>query len=390
MAQGYSGNVATLGSALQTGRGVAAATPTTKTKFTGGNIAPVSSVQRLAETAATRDQGPAYKSAESVAGTPAFYLRPDDFQNWAYYALGTNVDSGSGPYVHTATPTAGDLPYITLFKMLAAQTGPGAILEKFTDCKVNSLHISAQNGQAATCEVDILGLTPSRLLTNDAVAVIASFPFTFDQLSVTKGGVAISTCQSIDLTISNNLQLMQGNGSISPFDIFPGEVTVAGTATLLYQDYGNYASFHYGKVSTTTSGAQAYNAASYTVVSTTGFAASGQLILGGQVVTYTGLTGTTFTGVTGGVGGAGTLVAGTIVLQPGVAPSRNLFQEQLVFTLASGTNSVAVTCGNATYTDVPVAPDASGAPIQSALAFSVEPGSPTVQIVTTNSVATVS
>lgn len=394
MAQGYSGNVATFGAAVQTARGTAATTPVVKTKFTGGDIAPNSVVNRLAETAATRDQGAAFKSSESVAGTPECYLRPDDFHDFAYYALGTNGDSGGGPFVHTATPSSSDLPYVTFFKMVAATSGGGGIIEKYQDCKVNSLRISATNGQAATIAVDVMGLIPTRLLANDVVAATNTFPYTFDQLTVSKGGVAIATLQSFDLTIANNLQLMQGNGSISPFDIFPGELQVSGTATLLYTDYGNYAAFHYGKIAQTTStGAQSMSAATINIASNVGFLSAGTVLINGQVIAYTSTTATTLAGCTGGVGGAGTMPAGSIVLQVGTGPSRNLFQEQLIFTLTTTvggvTWSIAITCTNATYTDVPVTPDPSGAPLQSALAFSVEPGSPTIQIVTTNSVATI-
>lgn len=390
MAQGWSGNVATLGAAVQTARGTPATNPVVKTKFISGNVKPQSTVQRLSETAATRDVGPSYKSSESVVGNPAFYLRPDDFHDWIYYALGTNVDSGAGPFVHTATPTAGDLPYVTLFKMLASATAGGGILEKHSDCKVNSLKISAQNGQPATVELDIMGLTPSRVPTNDVITVIASFPYTFDQLTVSKGGSAISTLQSFDLTIANNLQLMQGNGSISPFDIFPGEVQISGSATLLYQDYGNYAAFHYGKLASTTStGAQSISAGTINIASNAGFLSAGTVLILGQQISYTSTTSTTLAGCTGGVGGAGTLPAATPVVQYGTGPTRTLFQEPWIFTLTSGANSVAITTTNLTYTDVPVEPDASGAPIQSALAFTVEPASPTISIATTNAVTTI-
>lgn len=392
MSQGWSGNVATLGFAKQTAKGVAATTPAFKTKFTGGNIKPQSTVARLQETAATRDQGPAYKSAEIVQGNPSCYLRPDDIQNLLYYVLGSNVDAGAGPYTHTATPSAGDIPYVTVFKMLAAASGIGGILEKFTDVKVDSLKISAQNGQPGTVDLTLLGLTPSWLPTNDVVAVTQTFPFTFDQLTVSKGGVLITTCQQFDITIANNLVTMQGNNGITPYDIFPGELQASGSATILYEDWQNYRAFHYGVVATATgTGSQALNAATINVNSTTGYAAAGQIVVLGQLITYTSLTGTSFVGCTGGVGGAGTLPAATVIKQFGTAPSRVLYQEPLVFTLTATAPaaSLAITCTNATYTDVPVEPDSSGAPITSAMAFSVEPGSPTIQTVTTNAVAAV-
>jgi hypothetical protein len=325
---GTSGNVATFGWAKQSAKGTAAAASIRKTKFTGGDFTPQRSLTRLAETAGTRDQGPTIMTAASVSGNPSCYLRSSDFSDFAYYALGANADSGAGPYVHTATPVQTDLPYVTLWKMVAATSGALAILERYEDCKLNTLRISGSAGNPLTVEMEWLGLRSLFLGTNDATAVTTVLPVTWDMLAVTKGGAAKSSIQSFDLTITNNLVLQQGNGAITAYDIFPGEFQVSGTMTLLFESNVDYLQFHYG-TATAPSGAST------------------------------------------------------------AAQSRTLFQEALVLTLTQSASSViAISLANVTYTAIPVAPDPGGAPIVSAMAFNVEPGSPTVQIATTNTNAT--
>lgn len=325
---GTSGNVATFGWGKQSAKGTPATVAVRKTKFTGGDIAPDRSMTRLAETSGTRDQGQTIVTAASARGNPSCYLRTTDFADFAYYALGANADAGSSTFTHTATPVATDLPYVTFFKMLAATSGAFAILERFDDCKVNTLRISGSTGNPLVVEMEVLSLKANFLGLNDAVAVTTVLPVTWDMVAVTKGGVAKGSVQSLDLTINNNLVLQQGNGALTAYDIFPGEFQVSGTMTLLYESAADYMLFHYGTSTAPTSPAV-------------------------------------------------------------LAQSRVLFQEALLLTLTqSATSVVAITLTNTTYTSVPVTPDAGGAPLQSAMAFNVEPGSPTIQIVTTNQLAT--
>lgn len=64
-----------------------------------------------------------------------------------------------------------------------------------------------------------------------------------------------------------------------------------------------------GSPATYVSGAQTLPVTTLAVNSTAGFATSGTLWVGGQLVTYTGISGNTFTGCTGGVGAMPTLAA---------------------------------------------------------------------------------
>ena len=71
---------------------------------------------------------------------------------------------------------------------------------------------------------------------------------------------------------------------------------------------------------TTLNGALSSSATTITVISTTGFAASGAIGIGGEYITYSGKTGTTFTGCVRGVGStAAAYSTGTVVNQYGNA-----------------------------------------------------------------------
>jgi hypothetical protein len=94
---------------------------------------------------------------------------------------------------------------------------------------------------------------------------------------------------------------------------------------------------------TTSGGGISLPVATITVASTTGFAASGQLLAKGssfQLVTYTGTTGTTFTGCTGG---AGTILNGAAVIPayPNPANRRIIFVTASCTVTASGQSAVA-------------------------------------------------
>lgn len=326
---GWSGNVATLGFAKQSAKGVTAAVAGYKTKFTGGNMQPVRTIDRLNETSGTRDVGAAFLSTVMARGTASFYLRQAEMGALAFYALGANVDSGTMPnFLHTSTPVDTDLPWTTWWRMIAGATGAGSLIEKYVDSKVDTLKVSGGAGQPLQAEVTTIGLTPSFLATDDATAITTESPYTWDQVTITKGGGAISTCQSVDLTIANNLEVVMGNGNFTPFDLFPGERQISGTATILYEDVTkDYKQYHYA---------------------------------------------------TTGAGAA--------------SVSRTLFQQQLIFTFTLNANvAIAITLNNVTYTEVPVEPQPGGAPIMSALAFSAEPnpGGNSITIVTKNTAATV-
>ena len=99
---------------------------------------------------------------------------------------------------------------------------------------------------------------------------------------------------------------------------------------------------------TTTSASVTLPATTINVASTTNFPTSGSITLGGQTVTYTGITGTSFTGCSGGSGtiASGSTVLGgqtgeqiktvTVVVRDASNLAKSLARETSVFDVATG------------------------------------------------------
>lgn len=107
--------------------------------------------------------------------------------------------------------------------------------------------------------------------------------------------------------------------------------TVAGAAWIPNQWQGRTLQVSPDTTITAASGGLTLPQATLNVVSTAGFPASGQLIVQGQLVTYTGLTATTFTGC---AGGNATLVTGGQVLSQAATFARITSNTANVLTLA--------------------------------------------------------
>lgn len=86
-----------------------------------------------------------------------------------------------------------------------------------------------------------------------------------------------------------------GNGSVSAAPVW----RIIGPADINTQ----YGAFYYDD-STTLNGGISNTATTITVVSTSGFSTTGAIIIGSELITYTGKTGTTFTGCTRGAAGS--------------------------------------------------------------------------------------
>ena len=127
--------------------------------FTDGNIQPSREVGNLSETDANRDQGVAFVQTTGVEGAPGTYVRDSCIHHLLEYALGSRSrsDVAAPDYTHTITP-ANALPYVEFYKTLG-----GTLFERYLDCKVSELTISAEAGQPLTVSLDLLGREAKRL-----------------------------------------------------------------------------------------------------------------------------------------------------------------------------------------------------------------------------------
>jgi hypothetical protein len=239
---GIAGNVYTLAFAKQTAKGAAAGAATGyKLKITGGELGPNRQLLTLQETDASRQQGDTVVVGAQVVGQPEWYIRPEEFGLFAYAALGANVDSGAGPYTHTATP-AQRPPYLTAWKNL----GAGTIIDKYTDITLGSIELSGGAGQALSCKVDAMGLGALLGTTDNSTAITTGHVFTYPECIVTLAGANPKTVEAWTLTATNNADFIVGDNSLTPYDVVLGRLEVSGSYTILLESDADYRKFHTG------------------------------------------------------------------------------------------------------------------------------------------------
>lgn len=239
---GIGGNQWTLALAKQSAKGTINATPTYKLKATGGNIMPISDRIQLAETDASRQQGDTVVVGARVEGTPEHYLRPDDFGLIAYATLGANGDAGSSPnFTHTATPASSG-PYFTLYK----NVGAGALVDRYQDCRITTLTVNGAAGGVLTYAPTWYGLNTLFGTSDPTLTPVSQSPLVYPQVTVTRGGSSPGTVENFSLTINNNGEGLQGDGSIYPYDYVWGKLEVTGDMTLLFENDQDYRLFFAG------------------------------------------------------------------------------------------------------------------------------------------------
>ncbi len=244
-----SGNYYTLAIGKQTAKGTPQASPTFKLKVTGGDINPTRQVIQLNETDSSRQEGKSIVVGAAVEGNPEFYCRPDDFGLLAYGVLGTNVDSGTAPnYIHRATMiNSGATPYFTIFKAI----GGSVLVDRYSDCRINGVHLKGQAGQALTCGVDILGSNFLLGQTDPALGPVTQDPLTYPLLTCTKGTSKPGTVESFELDITNGATNQMADSGLTPYDTVNGEIQVGGTMTMLFESDADYRRFHTGSATGT-------------------------------------------------------------------------------------------------------------------------------------------
>lgn len=246
---GLNGKTGWIAAAKQTARGAASANPQYRNPFAGGNISPVRETDRLAETDSSRDQGAAYVTTSGVEGSPEMYVRDDSLPFYLASVLGTLATSGSTPnYIHTLTP-GNTLAYHTFWRNVGGAAG---ITERFVDCFVSGLTISAEAGQPLTATANIQGLKPDRLTVDPTPlpALASSAVYNFNDAAVSLGGSATRLISSFELGIENNVTRQQTD-DVVPYDLAVGQREITLGFDMLFESLDEYNKFHYGGASGT-------------------------------------------------------------------------------------------------------------------------------------------
>jgi hypothetical protein len=231
-----------------------------KFPFSGGSIGPVRETDNLSETDANRDQGVAYVVTSGVEGSPEVYVRDAGIGFLLFAALGADAPTGTTPnYTHVLTP-ANTLPYYTFWRDIG-----DVLWERYVDCKVSTLTISAEAGQPLTATVGVNGLVPTRLTSDPSTAPVISLQssqvYNFNQAAVTLSGGATTLIRSFELTIENNITRQQTD-DVLPIDVVEGVREVSLSFDMIFSSLTEYNQFHYGGAAGTAVSSNIYTTSS--------------------------------------------------------------------------------------------------------------------------------
>lgn len=215
-----------------------------KQGLTGGGIGPTRSVERLSETDASRDAGVSYVQQTGIEGSPEVYVRDRNAPFWLWAGMGSIATTGTTPnYTHVITP-GNTLPYVTFWRNIG-----DLLYERFLDCKVGSIAVSADAGSPLTITAGVTGTQASRLTAapddGDEIDVEAGEVYNFNKATVTLGGSVTRLISSFDMTIENNVAAQQTDDSV-PYDVTEGSREVSLGFDLIFESLAQYNEFHYG------------------------------------------------------------------------------------------------------------------------------------------------
>lgn len=243
---GLRGNIAWFMGARQSAKGTPAtpATATTwKNPFAGGSIGPTREIDQLQETDSSRDRGVSYVVTGGVEGNPEFYVRDASIGAYLFWALGDVSVSGTTNYTHTIVP-ASTLPYVTFWRGISS-----TLYERFEDCKVGGLTISAEAGQPLMATANIMGRGSEYLTadpsTSPAIPLESSTVYNYNNAAVELAGGSTALVRSFELSIENNLQTQQTDDVVL-YDIVEGTREVSLGFDLIFESLAEYNKFHYG------------------------------------------------------------------------------------------------------------------------------------------------
>jgi len=246
---GLRGNQAHWAWAKQSARGTPGTAGPHKTPFSGGSIAPSRTIAQLSETDASRDEGVSYVEVNGLEGSPEMYVRDTNLHSLMDITLGSTITAGAGPFTHTSTP-ADALPYVSFWRGIGA-----TLYERFDDCMVSELTLSADSGGPLTAGISLMGRTATRLTVDphSAIPIASAGVYNFNEATVTAHGGATALISNFELTISNNVTSQQTD-DITPYDVVAGQRSVTVGYDMIFETLAAYNEFHYGSAAGTAQG----------------------------------------------------------------------------------------------------------------------------------------
>lgn len=217
-----------------------AVVPSFRSNFASNDrIAPRAEFASFPETDASRDAPDSQKMSGGTEGSFQVGARDSIMHSILEAAQGTKVTSGSTNFTHTITNGTA-LAYWTVEEMIA-----DLLWERFTDSVANELTINVEAGGFMTAALSWMGRTPTRLTSAPTAATLATDAlYTFNDATVSIGGAATALVRSMNLTLTNNLQVQQTDEFV-PYDIHAGQREVTIGFDIIFESLAHYNAFHY-------------------------------------------------------------------------------------------------------------------------------------------------
>jgi Phage tail tube protein len=211
----------------------------------------------FAETDGSRDAPNSEKVTGGAEGGFAFGVRDSFFHKVAEWTIGTGskATTGTTNYVHTisspqATPVT-DMKYLTVDQALGGTTaslvaGATSQIEQYSDMVINELSVTVEAGGFMTASLTLSGRVPTRLGTAPpALAEAGDALYQYNDAAVSLGGSGTGLIRSMNMTIGNNVQLLQTD-DIVPYDVHVGTREVTLGFDMLFENFDHYNTFHFG------------------------------------------------------------------------------------------------------------------------------------------------
>lgn len=147
----------------------------------------------------------AWKSGgQTVGGSLTLELWDEPLATLLTHMFGTVATSGSGPYVHSATP--GSLSGQSLTLQIGRPDIAGTV-QPFTyaGCKIPSWTLTGSVGEIAQLQLDISAQSETTATALASASYPTAAPFVFTEGSLSIGGTAVAVIQEMSLSGNNTL-----------------------------------------------------------------------------------------------------------------------------------------------------------------------------------------
>lgn len=191
---------------------------------------------------ATRDRNVFNMYGEAkFAGAVEGPLYPSNAIQLLVAAVGTDVVTGAGPYVHTISQ-ANALKSLTIEKNVG-----GFQSLQFAGSRVNKFSLKAPTGnEAIHVSADVMAQSVAVMNTPTPVSVTNELPFVFAEAALSMFSAARADCHNVEIDIENGVkETYTFSGSHGPSFLTPVTLHVSGKVDVVWSSFtdGTYGDF---------------------------------------------------------------------------------------------------------------------------------------------------